>query len=208
MTIRNAESMGTYGSEWQVRGYCGRAGVVPLLGSLAGRSAIVAGNAAGVFEEVEDARQRLENPVIFAANDVGIYLPKLDHWATLHTNKLGTWKQCRWQTHEGMEDAKYHAIDPRPFVDYLWVGLTPLMCLSGYFAMQISWVMGCDRIILCGCPGNETKRFFEAASRPDSGYGRDGPREQLEHEMERLPEFKAAVRSMSGWTREYFGGLE
>lgn len=213
MTVRNAATMETYGSEWQARGYCGHAGVETLLGSLAGRHAIVAGNAEGVFQEVEDARLLLNDPVIFAANDVGVYLKKLDHWVTLHTDKLGVWKSCRWQTHEGMEDTKYHGIEARPFVNYVWAGLTPLFPLSGYFAMQLAFIMGASRIVLCGCPGTNTRRFFEAAARHDesrygAGYDSHGIREQLENEMQRLPEFKAAVRSMSGYTREFFGAPE
>ena len=104
-----------------------------------------------------------------------------------------------------------HSIDAKPFLDVAWTGLTPLFCLSGYFAMQIAWIMGCRPIVLCGCPGSPAPRFFESAPRADFGYGSgaDGTevsvREQIEKEMSRLPEFKAAVRSMSGWTAEYFG---
>jgi hypothetical protein len=96
---------------------------------------------------------------------------------------------------------------------YWWEGLTPLYALSGYFAMQLAWVMGAGRIILCGCPGNQKRRFFEVAARKDFGYGTgpaaadNGIREQLEREMHRLPDFRVAVRSMSGWTQEFFGGV-
>jgi hypothetical protein len=91
------------------------------------------------------------------------------------------------------------------------------MVLSGYLAMQIAWVMGADRIVLCGCPGTQTKRFFEASLGREhantnfgygggSGSGDEGVRQQVEREMRRLPDFKAAVRSLSGWTKTYFTG--
>jgi hypothetical protein len=203
--------MGAVGADWQARGYCGTGNVRPLIGSLSTRTAIVAGAADGVFDEVAHALRMFNNePVIFAANDVGMYLPRVDHWVSLHADNIGIWKAVRW-LHPGEYDTKYHSIDKRPFIDYVWSGLTPLFCISGYFAMQIAWIMGAEPIILAGCPGDGTRRFFEATPRVDFKYGADpndsGPRDQLVHEMDRLPHFKSAVRSTSGWTQEFFGGI-
>lgn len=213
MSTRNAASMGTVGAEWTHRGYAGAGNVAPLLDACAGRPAIVAGNAAGVFDQVAEACTRLHAPVVFAVNDVGMYLPRVDHWCSLHEDKLPVWKAVRWGHVNQMEVTKYHGDDPRPFLDYVWERLTPLFCLSGYFAMQLAWLMGCRPIVLCGCPGSPAPRFFEAAPRADFGYGNgtagsdQGVRQQLEHEMRRVPDFKAAVRSMSGWTQEFFGRI-
>jgi hypothetical protein len=202
--------MGTVGADWQACGYCGSGNVRSLIGSLRGRAAIVAGAADGVFDEVAAAMHIFDDPVVIAANDVGMYLPRVDHWVSLHADNLGIWKAIRW-LHPGEYDTKYHSIDKRPFVDYVWSGLTPLFCLSGYFAMQIAWIMGAEPIVLAGCPGDGTRRFFEAKPRSDFKYGADpndgGSRDQLIHEMDRLPRFKATVRSMSGWTKEFFGGI-
>jgi len=216
VTVRNAASMGTFGSTWQHGGYSGAGNVSGLLGSLASRPAIIAGGAAGVFQEVDDAERKLEVPVVFAANDVGIYLPRLDHWVSLHTDHLSAWKTVRWLHPKDREDVKLHGIDRRPFADYVWEGLTPLFCLSGYFAMQIAYLMDCNPIVLCGCPGMPAPRFFEAGLRQDGfGYGSgtkgsdNGVREQIEKEMERLPWFKERVRSMTpdSWSQRFFGGL-
>lgn len=219
MTVRNAESMGTHGSEWQTRGYSGKGNVRDLLGSLTGRPAIVCGTGRGVFEEYQAALAAYPDAVVFAANDVGMYLPKLDHWVSLHVDNLAAWKAVRWLHQRTMETTVYHSDTERPWLNRCWQQLTPLFCLSGYFAMQVAWVMGADRIVLCGCPGDGTPRYFEAVTRqgqvPDSfryGAGQDSSdtnvRDQLQREMERLPDFRNAVRSMSGWTKEYFGGLD
>jgi hypothetical protein len=214
MVTRNASSMPVLSSEWEARGYHGHGNVQELIGSIAGRSAIVCGNGAGVFEELDMARAALEEPVIFGVNDCAMYLPKLDHFVSLHTDNLNAWRAVRWLNCQNIEVTKYHGVDARPGVDYVWDRLTPCFALSGYFAMQLAWVMGADRIVLCGCPGDQARRFFEWYPRADFGYGNHGSdtdkgvRDQLEHEMQRLPEFKAAVRSMSGWTASYFGSLE
>ena len=211
MTVRNAASMGTYGAAWATGGYCGSGNVASLIGTLAGRVAIVAGGAHTVFDDLEVALEKHSDAVVFAVNDVGMFLPKLDHWVSLHHDKLAVWKQVRWLTTRHREDTKYHSVDANPAIDYVWEGLTPLFTLSGYFAMQIAHVMGASRIVLCGCPGAPERRFFEAAKRSDFGYGggddSHGVREQIEKEMARLPDFKHKVRSTSGWTKTFFGAL-
>ncbi len=213
MTVRNAESMGTYGSSWQAAGYSGSGNVAGLIDSLRDRTAIICGNADGVFDELADVLLKVENPVIYAVNDVGMFLPQVDHWVSLHPDNLGAWKAVRWLQTREHENAKYHSYDSRPFIDYKWMGLVPVFALSGYFAMQIAHIMGVSKIVLCGCPGDATRRFFEQKPRSDFFYGA-GPhgsdksiREQVEKEMNRLPDFKDKVRSMSGWTRDFFGGL-
>lgn len=198
--------MGAYGATWEAGGFAGQGDVLHLLGSLRATPALIVGGAETVFDEVEDAKNKLGEVVIFAVNDVGMFLPQVDHWASLHSDNLGPWKSVRWLHPHEKEHTLYHSTDPRPFVDVVWAGLTPLYALSGYFAMQIAYLMGCRPIILCGCPGNKTRRFFEARARDDFDYTR-GVREQLENEMRRLPQFKEIVRSMSGWTREFFGRL-
>ncbi len=205
--------MGTYGSQWEAHGYSGAGQLSDLVDSVKGRPAVVCGNADGVFSELLQVQSHFQpqDLVIFAANDVGMYLPKLDHWCTLHSDNLAAWKQVRWLNSHVKEDTRYHAIDERAYIDYVWNSVRPLFALSGYFAMQIAYIMGCDPIILCGCPGTQTRRFFEGQARSDFGYGMgvggtdDGVRQQVEHEMKRLPEFKSKVKSMSGWTADFFG---
>ena len=212
MTNRHAGSMGSYGSTWESRGYCGSGPVGDLLESLRGRPAVIAGSAEGVFDELRVVLRLYEDPVIFAVNDIGMFLPKVDHWVSLHSDKLGMWKQVRWMQTHAREKTLYHSVDERHYIDVVWTGLTPLFALSGYFAMQLAWLMGASSIVLCGCPGTQRRRFFDLNVR-EFGYGAnatgvdEGVRSQIEREMTRLPQFKEAVRSMSGWTKLYFGGV-
>lgn len=213
MTVRNAETMGAAGSEWSHAGYHGCGSVAGLLDSLRGRPALIAGNSQGVFADLHAAQEKIHDPVIFGVNDVGMYLPRMDHWVSLHADRLGIWKAVRWLDARAQDTMMYHSTDPRPAVTQVWDRLTPLFCLSGFFAMQVAYLMGCEPIVLCGCPAAPMPRFFEHDARKDFGYGTGpsdadgGVRDQLLAEMRRLPEFKARVRSMSGWTSWLFGGL-
>lgn len=205
--------MGTHGSTWQAKGYCGAGNVEPLIDAHKGQPAVVCGNAQGVFEDYERLLTKFEKtyPVVFAVNDVGMYLPRVDHWVSLHGQKLEGWSVVRRLAPR--ENAKTHSIDEKFGLDYNWALLMPLFTLSGYFAMQIAWLMGCSPIVLIGCPGNPQRRFFDAHQRTDFGYGggensQDNVvRQQLIDEMNRIPDFKRTVRSTRGWTREFFGSL-
>ena len=210
MVNLNAPTMGTYGSTWQVRGFAGSGLVGDLIDCLQGRPVAVCGSATGVFWEMDIVRKRYgEDLVVFAVNDVGMYLDRVDHWCSLHTENLKAWKAVRWLHHTGDDNIVYHGVDKG--VAHNWQSLTPLFALSGYFAMQIAYIMGAKRIILCGCSGDSRARFFESQYRTGFGYGGGETqsdiniRQQLISEMNRLPAFKRKVRSMSGWTKSYFG---
>lgn len=204
MTIRNAETMGDYNSTWQIAGYAGQGNVEELIGTLRGRVAIVAGSGHDVMNEL-----KIVGPedVIFAVNDIGMFLPRVDHWISLHGGHLNAWKAVRWLQQRDREFTKYHSVDQFGNIDYVWEQLTPCFALSGYFAMQIAYIMGADQIILCGCPGDASRRFTDIFPKTNHAYEGEGVKHQLIHEMKRLPEFKEKVRSTSGWTKEFFGGL-
>lgn len=194
---------------WESKGYVGTGNVAGLLDSLSSRPAIVAGNAKGVFEEVERAMAALGPlAVTYGANDVAVYLPSLQHMVSLHTPKLEHWAALRrdgYSKPTGNMDFQIHddgRWGPRPW--HQWKDLTPTMALSGLFAAQIAYLMGCDPIVLCGCPTDSTPRFWEKTC-TNNGY--EKTQQQLIAEMGYKPDFKSRVRSMSGWSSWFFGGL-
>ena len=192
------------GPSWESRGYCGQGNVDVLIDTLLGRTALVCGSGRGVFEDFD--RVYDGSQVVFAANDVGMYLPHIDHFVSLHTTKLDHWVAIRRDdSSKGIGNKDFHVHDgglygPRDW--YQWEALTPTMALSGLFAAQIAYLMGCERIVLVGCPNDSTPRFFERE-------GRNGAyvnvQRQVTQEMAYKPDFKAAVRSVSGWSKEFFG---
>ena len=193
---------------WTHGGYSGAGNVEGLLGSVKGGRAIVAGNAYPVFDQV---RLVLETgpASVFAVNDTGMYLPNIDHWVTLHSDKMRHWRALRKiDSHLGQNFAT-HAIIEDVSVDYAWINMENHFALSGYFATQIAYLMGFDEIILCGCPGDNSPRYFESSQGRADGYCYQdkGVVSQLELDMKRFPEFKKKVRSVSGYTRELFGGF-
>ena len=192
---------------WEFAGYAGE-GSEELLGELRGQPAIIAGNAKGVFEEVSTAQSAMGRPVIFAANDVGVYLPHIDHLVSLHAPKLDHWVGLRRdETSKGYGNKNFRVHDAGLFGErewHQWTGLTPMMALSGLFACQIAWLMGCRPIVLCGCPTDSTPCFWQPDSTVNGGYPK--VQSQFKAEVDRNPEMKKTLRSMSGWTKDYLNG--
>jgi hypothetical protein len=209
MADYRAQSMGGSGLKWERKGYFGNGNVEPLFDTLSGRRALVVGSGWGVFDEF----RRYASPecVVFAVNDVGVYLPRIDHLVSLHADKLRLWRDLRANTMSqgyGNTDFKTHTgFYAAGGIDYCWEYLTPIFALSGYFAMQIAYLMGAEWIFLLGCPGDSTPRFWETET-VNKSYQQQGVLDQLKHEMKRNPDFFNRVRSASGFTRRFFGGIE
>lgn len=203
----NTASMQAVNASWENRGYFGRGNVEEILDSITGKIALVCGSACGVFRQFEEIYTG--NEIVFAANDVGLFLPHVDHLVSLHSDKLVHWAAIRRNEASrpvGNTNLKTHTHgDRRAGIDYDWSGIGPVvMSLSGSFAMQIAYLMGAERIILLGCPGDNTPRFWETKIL-STAYSEEGILSQLTREMKRLPEFKTKVRSASGFTRSLFG---
>jgi hypothetical protein len=184
-----------------------------LEGHLQGRVALVCGNAETVFDDLNRAFYMFDSPVIFAVNDIGCYLGLVNHWVSLHGEKLQRWIAVRRAEPSLWQEFKTHtsstAIAP---ADYIWRIEPCTFSLSGLFAAQIAYIMGAEKIILCGCPGDGTRRFFERKPRIDYHYGGgDTPgdmrdRQHFLQELNRVPELRKRLKSMSGRTRTILGG--
>jgi hypothetical protein len=78
---------------------------------------------------------------------------------------------------------------------------------SGLFAAQVGICLGYEQIILCGVPQDNSGRFFDPPWVKGLTHGTDMPAKKCFREaVQRTPDLKRCVRSMSGWTKELFGG--
>jgi hypothetical protein len=122
---------------------------------------------------------------VFAVNDMGVDLARLDHWVTLHPEKLGAWQDARaaWGGSDAYVVWEYNGDD--------WGGS------SGLFAVRIAMDLGFKRVILCGVPMDD-RPHVSGKAWPNVGEFRPAWEERREL-------LAPVVRSMSGWTREQFG---
>lgn len=168
--------------------------------------AVVLGGASCLFDDVAELRALLEpaDHTVIAVNDAGFRWPgRIDHWATLHPEELA-WRRARRERYEyagrfttwtrtypmGME--KFERLCDRTLGDPWNQGS------SGFLGVGVAWTLGYRRIILCGVPMDGGGRLERMGGWVSHGTFR--PAWKSAH-----PALRAALRSMSGWTREQFG---
>ena len=166
--------------------------------------ALILGGGELVWDEVlawEELYGRQWDGVVVAANDVGSHWPRaLDHWVTLHPDKMVQWRKQRaaYRFSEDYETwgRQRHHVDHtvRP-----WAGGA-----RGMLAIQVAHILGCRRAILCGIPMTPSPHFTEsiihASGRPwksVAGHWRAW--------NAHLDKMAGWVRSMSGRTQEILG---
>lgn len=178
--------------------------------------ALVLGGAASVWTDVEASRELLGREwwdIVVAANDIGCHWPhRLDHWATLHPEKMAAWIGARatnghppagriWtRTGRAVPTGRYRVRIEASMIK------SPPGGSSGLLAVWVAFDAGCDRLVLCGMPMDPSAHFKESTvhvkdrkwSSADSHW-RAWTREGT------LKELRGKVRSMSGRTREKLG---
>lgn len=143
--------------------------------------------------------------VVVACNEAGAFWPgELDAWVTLHPECLEKWIRLREE--RGYPRAKIHAAHSKshrdPGIDVVTNSRFPGMATSGssgLFTAKFALIdMKCDGVIFCGVPLTKTPHFFDEDLWDCAIPYRE--------EWKKIPnEWKARMRSMSGWTRDYLG---
>lgn len=166
----------------------------------------VLGGAECVWDDVSALSQLLGRPwpgITIAANDIGCVWPEpIDHWVTLHCNRMKGWEQVRkdnelpggYTTWGGSPNTvKKQGMDC--YVDGWRTGS------SGLLAVGVALDgLGCTKVVLCGVPLTVSPHFKESVVhtpgedwRSAEGHWNGWLRERKR--------FESRVRSMSGRTR-------
>lgn len=150
-------------------------------------TALVLGGASCLWDDLRSLGPFV-GPVV-ATNEAGAHYPhRVDHWATLHPEKLGAWAAER-RAWGGNTD----------FV--AWTTAFPGWDKgsSGLHAVAVALLgLGCKRVVLCGVPMSTEPHFFDATP-----WGKADV--HWPAWLERLEEMEGRVFSMGGRTRELLG---
>lgn len=168
--------------------------------------ALVIGAARTVYDDLQALAGFIaaKDPVTIGVNDGGwLYPARLDHWCTLHWEKMTEWRAKRpgdyttW-TRDSRKVAMYPP-PPDQLLPHWGTGS------SGLYGVAVATELGAERIILAGVP-MQSSAYAEGAGT----WGDVWPQSEVDlhrngwdywHERGRL----ANVRSMSGWTRDLLG---
>jgi len=172
---------------------------------------LVLGGGGGLWGEMAGLLAMVGEPwpgLIVAVNNAGIDYPGLiDHWATLHPEKLhvfmendstGDWLKIRKERGfpEGFETWSRRSPSLVDHVITPWGGGS-----SGFFALTVLHKLGCKRAVLCGVPMTESPHYHQ-----DQG-GKDWRHADLHWKswVRHMHMIQGWVRSMSGRTAETLG---
>jgi SAM-dependent methyltransferase len=141
-------------------------------------------------------------PVI-ACNDVGCLFPgRLDHWCSLHPEKLTKWTKERgarghpsgyitWSRKGGRADRQVKT----------WGGGA-----SGLLDITVAYEIGCERVVLCGVPMTRSPHFVDSI---EHQYGKIWSSASTHFAVWKKPailaRMRGRVKSMSGETRALLG---
>ena len=177
-------------------------------------SAVICGSAPSLIEEFAFARRHHPESFVIVVNEAGIAVhghvlvtqhpEKAKYFLSIssnpgieaHTGKLTYERSC----HPGIA---------------VWWRDCSILATSGGAAIAIALRMGFERIVLCGMPMNGGDGYVRGAGRFDDEkrFGKEhgdgayigGYQDALRRFATATPRARAAVRSLSGFTRDLFG---
>jgi len=153
---------------------------------------LILGGAHCVFEDIEASQELFIPDAIIAVNDIGIYVEEIDHWCTMHPEKMPTWEKHR-EAH-GFVKPKMWTATSRGVEGFTLVNSKGG---SGILGVNIAKFLGASKIVLAGIPMTQNAHFNKK-----SGWIEATLYRQFWRGEKSYPKW---VRSMSGWTKEMYG---
>lgn len=166
---------------------------------------IILGGAACVWDDLEAVGRLCDvsSAVLLAVNDAGYAYPgRVDHWCSLHPANFERWEAMRAES--GYEGGYVRWARTKP---HLVDRICPTLGkgTSAMLAVSVANRVGCERVVLCGCPLDRRPHFHgERRGKRWGGAKVHQPAWVQQKEAGNLDH----VRSMSGWSRRLLGAPE
>lgn len=168
--------------------------------------ALCIGGASCVHQDIADALDLFEPDFVVVCNDaLTIWPGRVDAAVSLHPEKLGAWRDQRLA--KGYPDADRYLVHG----DYVpeWAQLVEFRLphqrnsgSSGLFMVKAALMdLGADIAVLAGVPLDRRPHFFDASAW-EAAVGYRAVWQSVR------PDYKARIRSMSGWTAAEFGRFD
>jgi len=195
------------------------------------RVLLVVGSAPCLYADVAAARELFPGAEVMTINEAAGALEDVDHVLAGHTAKAGQFVEYRMSKFPHCKRFRVHANwmrlneaprDQYPMVTDWWGGDVSSGATSAGKAIRIAQKMGFDRVVLCGCPMNNSGYFnpqdTEAMQEQYRHLGKCARIGLAKDEKNRsvvrykdtfrnlaATEWKGWVFSMSGFSRELLG---
>ena len=182
--------------------------------------ALVLGSARCLQGDLHAARDLLPFAAVFCVNEASRIL-KPDFLVSLHYERMehfqkyarAAWPCGTWSNHAAVVTERGCVPDQFPAVQFWWPGLWTPAASSAWFGCLVAMAMGFENILLCGAPMNGGGGYYNETEMTPDRIGSNGHsgKAYAKDAQDRLRTIKSEgqagrVRSMSGFTREIFGG--
>ena len=156
---------------------------------------LILGGAHCVFEDIEASQELFVPDEIIAINDIGIYVENIDHWATMHPEKMPVWEEQR-KAHNFVKPKMWTT--PEKVSEYM-EGYTLINSKGGggILGVNLAKFLGASKIILAGIPMTTNAHFNNEHNWMEATLYKQFWRDEKS--------YPKLVRSMSGWTKELYG---
>ena len=178
-----------------------------------GRSLFVVGPSRTVWDDWEACRWKEAD--VLTVNDIIAYLPEpVTYAVSLHWDRLLAWYAVRKLLYQDAKPVQLVSSHRRDGIDLAVRFLNDDLQVfnksgsiesSGVYAMCLGLLLGYERIILVGCPGDGSGHLFHPPYRHFPGYADAGAKQAWEQAIRLHPEIAQRVRSCSGMTRDLLG---
>jgi len=161
--------------------------------------ALVIGGAECVWKEIELATKLFKPDVVVAANDIAINLPAVDHWCTMHPEKMNRWLEAR-RKNDYHDPVLWTAAHRKRHFNLPFKQIPHTGGSSGLLAVNVARFRAkATRIVACGIPmTTDGGHFVRGVPWTASQHYRKAWNDQA-------AELAKCLRSFSGWTAETFG---
>lgn len=181
-----------------------------LEGSYSG-NLIIAASAECLWDDYLRAKELVEDEDLMCVNLAAIcfYYRHIDHLVTLHHEGMRRFyaaaqieRRARSNRDRRCQKIITHSYkEASGGVDVLW-DITNPGGTSGLFAATVAVRLGYDKIILCGMPIDNSRRFYDS---PNKVFKYSGLSQQDPWQNAARTRLEGKVRSMSGNTRKILG---
>ncbi len=179
-----------------------------------GQSAIICGSAPCLLEEFDEAWSHLSNTKVIAINE-SVNVVRADFLCSYHAEKFKEFKNKSLKKDIiTLTGKSYRSEKEDEDIDYRFDDIV-IGATSAGDAIQIAGKMGFSEIVMVGAPMNGGDGYFNKTLMFLDGCARFGSEKyltetrQIENNrgvLEKIAKNLPNVRSMSGFTKEIFGG--
>lgn len=151
-----------------------------------------------MWADYAESKKQFDGTDIICVNMAGMVIPEAKHLFSWHKKQISAikeWRRAEWADCKAI----VHSVERYGNVDVAW-HFNGNTSVSGLSCIDLAWLLGYRKIILCGVPMDGNGYFYKPNDNPDM-------HDRFRHkEVRRLKEiFQNSVSSFSGYTKEVFG---